>query len=152
MKYESGRSLIEVIGVLAIGAVMTAGAIAMYNSVRTRQQRIVATDTIKQIAADVKTLMGMRESYDGVSVDYLIKAGALKSDKSPLGGEGWSVTSDIDGQSFSISLTELTNGECAYFAQAIPEWAYDLVVNGYNTERASHCFSSKTNQISFVIK
>lgn len=150
MQLESGRSLIEVIGVLAVSAIMTAGAIGMYNSVRTRQQRILAMDTIKQIAMDVKTLMGMRENYEGLSIAYLIKAGALQNNKAPIGGDNWSVSASIDKKSFSINLVDLTNGECAYFVQSVPSWTTDLIVNGYNTEQSSHCFSSKTNQISFV--
>lgn len=152
MKFESGRSLIEVIGVLAVSAIMTAGAIGMYNSVHTRQQRTIAMDTIKQIATDTKTLLGMRESYEGLSIDYLIKAGALQNNKSPIGGDNWSVSAGIDKKSFSINLVDLTNGECAYFAQSVPNWATDLIVNGYNTEQSSHCFSSNTNQISFVFE
>lgn len=152
MKSESGRSLIEVVGVLAIGIAMTAGVIAMYNTVRSNQIRVVAATNLQNIAADTKTLLGMHETYDGLSIDYLIKAGALKSDKAPLGDENWSITPSIDGQTFSINLNGLTNSECAYFANAVPTWVKTLVVNGFDTEPSEHCFSSDTNQISFVVE
>lgn len=152
MKTESGRSLIEVVGVLAISLAMTAGVIAMYNTVRSNQVRVIASNKMRDIAQDTKTLLGMRDTYDGVSVDYLIKAGALTSNKAPLGDDNWSITPSIDGKTFSINLNGLTNGECAYFANAIPTWATSLVVNGFETEVIQHCFSSNTNQISFIIE
>ena len=153
MKQEYGRSLIEIIGAIAIGTVMTAAAIGMYRMMRENNARTIADSQLEQIAGDVKMLLEMRGDYSGVSVDYLIKAGALKSDKSPLGGEQWSVVSSADGESFSINLTELTQGECAYFSTAIPKWATSIVVNGFEVrDNSDRCFSTPTNQISFIIE
>ena len=153
MKQEYGRSLIEIIGAIAIGTVMTAAAIGMYRMMRENNARTIADSQLEQIAGDVKMLLEMRGDYSGVSVDYLIKAGALKSDKSPLGGEQWSVVSSADGESFSINLTELTQGECAYFSTAIPKWSTSIVVNGFEVrDNSDRCFSTPTNQISFIIE
>ena len=153
MKAESGRSLIEIVGVIAVGTVMVAAAIGMYGMMRDNNARSIASSQLKQIANDVKLLMEMRGDYYGLSVDYLIKAGALKSDKSPLGGEQWSVTPSADGQYFSINLTDLTQGECAYFSTSIPDWTNSIVVNGYELRPGSdNCFSTPTNQISFIIE
>lgn len=153
MKQEYGRSLIEIIGAIAIGTVMTAAAIGMYRMMRENNARTIADSQLEQIAGDVKMLLEMRGDYSGVSVDYLIKAGALKSDKSPLGGDQWSVVSSADGESFSINLTELTQGECAYFSTAIPKWATSIVVNGFEVrDNSDRCFSTPTNQISFIIE
>ncbi len=153
MRYESGRSLIEIVGVIAIGTVMTAAAIGMFRTMRDNHARNIADSQIKQIATDVKTLLESRGDYSGVSVDYLIKAGALKSNKSPLGGKDWSVISSADGLSFSINLTELTEGECAYFATSVPTWASSVLINGYEVQKGfSSCFSTPTNQVSFIIE
>ena len=152
MKQEYGRSLIEIIGVLAIAAVMSAGSIAMYRQIRTTQIRTIATSEIEQIVKNVKLLTGARGTYEGVSVDYLVKSGALKSDASPLGGDDWSVISSFDGKSFSINLSELTHGECAYFSTKQPKWATSILINGHEIDGTSHCFSTKTNLISFVVE
>lgn len=153
MKSESGRSLIEIVGVIAIGTVMTAAAIGMYRMMRENNVRSIATSQLEQIASDVKLLMEMRGDYSGLSVDYLIKAGALKSNKSPLGGELWSIMSSADGESFSINLTELSQGECAYFSTAVPKWATSIVINGFELHPGSdNCFSTPTNQISFIVE
>ena len=103
MKNESGRSLIEVIGVMAITGVMTVAALGIYNMIRANQVRNIAIAEVKQIAENTKILLEMRGTYEGVSVDYLIKAGALKSNNAPIGGENWSVTPSFDGTSFSIN-------------------------------------------------
>lgn len=86
MREESGRSLIEIIGIMAIGAIMTVSAVSLYNMIRGNQMRAIAASTLEQVAADTRMLLGMRGDYSGVSVDYLIKAGALKSERAPLGG------------------------------------------------------------------
>ena len=153
MRTESGRSLIEVIGVMAIAGIMTVSAVGVYNMIRANQVRSIADAELEQIAQDTKLLMEMRGTYEGVSVDYLIKAGALKSDKSPLGGDNWSVTASTDGESFSINLTELTQGECSYFQTTKPQWATAMLINGYEVlDNSDRCFSTPTNQISFVVQ
>lgn len=152
MKQESGRSLIEVMGVLAIAAIMTASAMGVYSIIRRNQMRQIATAQLNQIAKDTKLLLEMRGDYTGVSVDYLIKAGALKNATAPIGGDNWSVNATTDGTAFSINLVDLSEGECNYFTTIKTNWATAILVNGYETDAASHCFSSKTNQISFIVQ
>ena len=150
MRGESGRSLIEVIGVMAIAGVMTVSALGVYNMLRANQARSIASMELKQIAENTKILLEMRGSYEGVSVSYLIKAGALQNDKAPLGGDGWSVTSSIDGKSFAINLVDLTSGDCEYFSAIKPKWAKNVLVNGLEIGSTSNCFNTDTNQVSFI--
>lgn len=152
MRAESGRSLIEVIGVMAITSVMVASSIGVYSMIRKTQTRTIAAHKMEQIATDVKLLMEMRGTYEGVSVDYLIKAGALKSDAAPIGGTDWSVTASTDGAFFAINLVNLSEGDCDYFAVAVPQWASAILVNGYETEPELHCFAGGENQVSLIVK
>ncbi len=152
MKQESGRSLIEVIGVMAITGLMTVSALGVYNMIRTNQIRTIADAELEQIAQDTKLLLEMRGTYEGVSVDYLIKAGALESDAAPIGGDAWSIVASADGQSFSINLVDLTAGECDYFSTAKPKWASAILINGFETGLTENCFESDTNQISFIVE
>ena len=152
MRCESGRSLIEVIGVMAIAGVMTVSALGVYNMLRQNQVRSIASVELKQIAENTKILLEMRGTYEGVSIDYLIKAGALDSEKAPIGGDDWSVVSSADGKSFSINLVDLTTGECDYFATQKPKWASAILVNGFETGLTDNCFDSDTNQISFIVE
>jgi len=79
MKQEFGASMIEIIGVLAIAGVMSAAAISMYNVIKNNQTRKIASVELEQIAKNTELLMGMRDDYTGLSVDYLVSAGALKN-------------------------------------------------------------------------
>lgn len=152
MKHESGRSLIEVIGVISITAVMTVAAIGAYNVMRTNQKRTIANAELQQIAQDTKILLEMRGTYEGISVEYLVKAGALESEHAPIGGDGWSVDASVDGESFSINLVDLTSDECEFFSQTKPKWANAVLINGFETGYTDNCFETNTNQISFVVE
>lgn len=152
MHQESGRSLIEIIGVMAVAAIMTVSAIGVYKMIRNNQTRTIAAAELEQVAKNTKLLLGARGDYTGVSVDYLVKAGALKSDRAPL-GTGWSVAAGSDGRTFSINLAGLSAGECEYFLTAVPEWADDVLVNGRDATNATDvCFTTNTNQVAFIIQ
>lgn len=152
MKQEFGASMIEIIGVLAIAGVMSAAAISMYNLIKNNQTRKIASVELEQIAKNTELLMGMRDDYTGLSVDYLVSAGALKNNYAPIGGDDWSVTATSDGKGYSINLTQLTKSECEYFTSAQPKWATSVVVNGVTSTTSPNCFSTSTNQISFMVE
>ena len=152
MKTESGRSLIEMLGVLAIGGIMTAAAYGTYNMLRTNQVRNLALSEMEQIARNTKILMEMRGDYNGVSIDYLIKSGAITSDAAPIGGNDWSITPSIYGDSFSINLTNLSHSDCVYFATKKIKWANSVSVNKIEKGSAESCLSAPKNLISINIK
>ncbi len=152
MTEQYGRSLIELIGVMAIGAVMMAGAIGAYAMIRDSQKKTVASAELEQIVKNTKLLMEMRGDYNGVSVDYLVAAGALDNTDAPIGDNTWSVDATIDGLGFEINLNGLSFNECAHFTTAIPKWATTVVVNGVSENPGSACFSSQTNQLKFIVE
>lgn len=150
---ERGASMIEIIGVLAIAGLMSAAAIGMYNTIRNNQARKIASTQMDEIVRNTKMLMDMQGDYSGVSVGYLLSAGALDNANPPIGGDAWSVTPNFDGTGFAINLTELSSGECEYFATTRPDWATRVVINGSDyTGKNPNCFSSDINQISFFVE
>ena len=54
MNQQSGRSLIEVIGVMAIAGLMMVSALGVYNVLRKNQARTIADAELEQIAQDTK--------------------------------------------------------------------------------------------------
>lgn len=152
MREQSGRSLIEIIGVMAIAGVLTAGVIVTYNTIRSRQTRTIAAAQLEQIATNVKLLMNARHDYSGVSVDYLIKSGALKSSKAPIGSADWSVTSSFDGNGFLINLKDLTKGDCDYFTTVKMDWVTRIKVNGFESDPGTYCISTGGNEVSFIVQ
>lgn len=127
MNQQSGRSLIEILGVLTISAVMVAAAGGMYHAIDQRQKRVVALETLKDIANQTKTLMEYSGSYEGVSIEYLIEAGVLKNAKAPIGSNEWRIKPTKEG--FVIQLFNLTYDDCAFFATKNIEWASSVVIN-----------------------
>ena len=151
MREESGRSLIEIIGVLAIGAIMVSAAFSMYKTSNQRQKRLIATEAMRDIVTKTKTLLEY-SGYQPVSVDFLIEAGALTNNKQPIGAKDWSVTSSIDGSEFSINLTGLSFDDCAYFTTKKFDWATHITVNGYDSANGSFCLKTGDNRISLFAK
>lgn len=151
MREQSGRSLIEIIGVLAISAIMISATYSIYHSTNEKQKRLIASEAIQDIAKKTKTLLEY-SGYTPVSVDYLIEAGVINNDRAPVGGENWSVTSNFDGSEFSINLVELTFEECAYFTTKKFDWATHISVNNYSSGDSSLCMKSGSNTISFFSK
>ena len=149
MREQSGRSLIEIIGVLAIGAIMISATYAVYHSTNEKQKRFIASETLKDIAQNTKILLEY-SGYGPVSVDFLIESGAINNDKAPAGGNDWSITSNSDGTEFSINLTKLSFDECAYFTTKKFDWATRISVNGNESSDSSFCMKSGENTISFV--
>lgn len=151
MREEQGRSLIEIIGVLAIGAIMMSATYAIYHSTNEKQKRLIASEELKDIATKTKTLLEY-SGYTPVSVDYLIEAGVINDDRAPAGGKRWSVTSNFDGTEFSINLVELSYEECAYFTTKKFNWVTHINVNSYDSSDSSYCMKSGDNIISFFVK
>lgn len=152
MRQESGRSLIELLGVLAIAGIMAVASIAVYNNIRNRQLRTIATAEIEKIAENTKMLLSQTGDYTGLSVDYLIQSGALKNADAPIGSDDWSVTSSVDGHEFSINLTGLSESECLYFITAKLNWITFVKTNGYDSGNGEYCFKTGDNQVSLIVQ
>lgn len=148
MREQSGRSLIEIIGVLAIGAIMISATYSIYHTTNEKQKRLIASEELKDIAQKTKTLLEY-SGYAPVSVDYLIEAGVINNDRAPAGGANWSVTSNFDGTEFSINLVNLSFEECAYFTTKKFDWSTHISVNGYESSDSSFCMKSGENTLSF---
>jgi Tfp pilus assembly protein PilE len=149
---QSGRSLIEMLGVIAIAGVMAAGAIKMYDVVRTRQTRMIATEEMKAIATNTKLLYAARQDYFGISSEYLIKAGAIKNDKSPLPGTEFSVITESGADAFALRFEGVDFKTCAWLAVAKFDWADIVSVNGYKESAGTYCKKVEKNEVSVWVK
>jgi len=151
MRSESGRSLIEIIGVLAITGIMAAATVSMYTSIKNRQQRFVANSNLENIVEKTKLLLSYSTDYSPVSIDFLIKSGVITNNTAPIGGKDWSIKPTYDYKGFSINLVGLTHDDCAYFVALKPKWATSIIVNGLSSSE-NLCMKTGENQISFLIQ
>ena len=78
MKIEQlGRSMIEMLGVLAIIGVLSVGGIAGYSKAMLKFRVNKTVDQVTQIATNVRTFFGSQSDYSDMSVKVLCKARLL---------------------------------------------------------------------------
>ncbi len=86
---QSGRSMIEMLGVLAIVGILSAGGIAGYSMAMNNHKTNAMMEKVHLIAQRTKELYG--SDYRGLnnngSLDALINAGMLNDKNTPFGGE-----------------------------------------------------------------
>ena len=152
-KEESGRSLIEIIGVLAIGAIMIASAYSIYKSIDNRQTRLIATETLKDVATKTKTLYEF-SGYENVSVAQLQTDGVMSNTDTPIGGS-WEIKGikdDNEYSKFQIEIKKLNYDDCNYLAVKKTDWAIGKKVNGSNNGNCLTNPVNNQNTITFIVK
>ena len=147
MKEESGRSLVEIIGVLAIGAIMIASAYSIYQSINSRQTRLIASETLKDVAKKTKTLYEF-SGYGNVSLSQLQTDGVLTNTNPPI-GKDWHIASADGGDAFIITLKKLSYDDCEYFAIKKTDWAKEKTVNGAVN---GSCSNNDENKVDFKVQ
>ncbi|MDR2769934.1 MAG: type II secretion system GspH family protein [Rickettsiales bacterium] len=150
MKNESGRSLVEMLGVMAIGTLMSVAAVGTYQVVRDRQARAVAAEDIKSLAENTRIIYSGRKNYAGITKGYLIKTGALKTEK--IMGRDFEISAPEDGKRFSVVFEDFDAGDCAYFATKKFDWAAAVSVNGFLADPASRCMELNPNRVEFIME
>ena len=153
MKEESGRSLVEIIGVLAIGAIMIASAYSIYQSINSRQTRLIASETLKDVAAKTKTLYefsGYGDLTATGGLDKLVTDCVLTNTNPPIGG-GWSIASADGGDAFIITLKQLSYDDCEYFAVKKSDWAKEKKINSDGGTCVKNPTGDK-NMVSFKVQ
>jgi type II secretory pathway pseudopilin PulG len=111
---ESGRSMIEMLGVLAIMGVITVGAIAMISAAMRSQKRNSAQDEITQITTGVRTILGQYDDYSGLDNGTIFAAIGM-SDKNPYGGKYSLAANPVNLRQFVLTIDGLNSSDCEYF-------------------------------------
>ena len=147
MKEQSGRSLIEIVGVLAIGVIMIAAAYNMYRSIDQRQERMITYEDVKEIARKTKILYEYSGYPSNLTASTLVTAGAITSTKLPVGT--LEVASSDGGKEFTVKIKKITRSECKYFStKKSDDWAYEKSVD-CKTNASS---TATTSSVTFKVK
>lgn len=142
MKEQSGRSLIEIVGVLAIGVIMIAAAYNMYKSIDQRQKRLIAYEEIADVAKKTKILYEF-SGYRDATIENLVAKGAISNKRSPIGTD-WRISSGATDDEFVINIRGLSHGECSYFVLKKSDWAYKVT--------PTECAKNDNNEVTFFVK
>jgi len=110
--FESGRSLVEIVGVMAIMTLISAAAFVLIKTGMSSQRRNIIVDDISNISSGVRTLYA---DYDDLSVltdsdGTLAAIGVGKN--GPIDGVTYSVTKTADNSGFVVTVSGLPNKDC----------------------------------------
>ena len=124
-KNDSGRSIVEMLGVLAIMGVITVMGIAGYSQAISKINRNKTVEQITKIAQEVRGVFAGRKSYNkddttadqqNIGADILEKMGINL--ETPYGGKYSvvSVNSAANNPGFHIKVPNVAAQDCLYFA------------------------------------
>ncbi len=114
LNQESGRSMIEMLGVLAIMGVITVGAVAMISAAMRSQKRNTVQDEVAQITTGVRQLLGEYDDFSGIDNSTIFAAIGV-SNKNPYGGNYELSVNPSDTRQFMVEITGLNKSDCEYF-------------------------------------
>lgn len=72
---ESGRSMIEMLGVLSIISVLSTSGIALYSKAMDKRKTSVVIDQVSELANNIHNVYMSRRNYSGLKLDGIIKSG-----------------------------------------------------------------------------
>lgn len=114
MNQESGRSMIEMLGVLAIMGVITVSAIGMISTAMRTQKRNTVADEVIEIVTGVRQLLGEYDDFSHINNATIFGAIGM-SPKNPYGGNYELAVDSSNPRQFIVSIGGLSESDCKYF-------------------------------------
>lgn len=133
-KEQSGRSMVEMLGVLAIIGVLSVGGIAGYSKAMAKFKTSKALDQVSMTVANVRTLYSGQPNYSGLTTAIAIQMGAIGAEMlSGQSATSASVAYNAFNGSVTINATTVSGRTNAGFA---------LVFSGLSKEACVQMASS----------
>lgn len=111
MIQESGRSMIEMLGVLAIMGAITVGAIAMISTAMRTQKLTAVNDQVVQMVTMVRNIHGEYDDFSSMNGTTIFGAIGM-SNKNPYGGSYELSVNPSDARQFIVTINGLGKTEC----------------------------------------
>lgn len=111
MKQESGRSMIEMLGVLAIMGVITVGAIGMISTAMRTQKLTTVNDEVVQMVTMVRNLHGEYDDFSNMNSATIFGAIGM-SNKNPYGGTYELAVDPSNARQFIVTINGLAKNDC----------------------------------------
>ena len=126
---ESGRSMVEMLGVLAIIGVLSVGGIAGYSQAMSKFKVSKTIDQVQTLITNIRTLYAGSRTFTGLTAARAKNMGLLTEETydgtnglNPFGGMILFGTAS-GGRTFQITYTKLTGEACVRLATA--DWGAD---------------------------
>ena len=127
---QSGRSMIEMLGVLAIIGVLSVGGIAGYSKAMNKFKTNKVADNVSMLVANIKTLYAQQNTYNGLENTTAISMGVVPDElgtnatsgtlTNAFSGPVYIAASDStaggDDKAFTIVFTKLSREACITLA------------------------------------
>ena len=130
MVEQSGRSMIEMLGVLAIVGVLSVAGIAGYSKAMAKYKVNKLTDQVTMTAANVKTTFAGQGDYSGLTTVVAHNLGVFPEEmdkdcsgstctpKNAMGGDVDLKETENDKYSFDFTVSGITKDACSTLATA----------------------------------
>ena len=118
---ESGRSMIEMLGVLAIIGVLSVGGIAGYSQAMSKFKVSKTTDQVQTMVTNIRTLFAGQRSYAGLTGENAYTMGILTD-------ETWDGAKATNAYGGEIILSTFTGDNPHYFAITYNDLPQDACV------------------------
>ncbi len=145
MIQESGRSMIEMMGVLAIMGVITVGAVAAISSAMNLQKRNTVNDEVLQMVTQVRQLFGEYDDFSNINNSTVFGAIGM-SNKNPYGGTYELSVNPSNSRQFIVSINGLTQSDCEYFVTKVWSGSIGYELSGHTASGASGTCDSPNGQ------
>ena len=135
---ETGRSMIEMLGVLAIIGVLSVGGIAGYSKAMNKFKTNKVADNVSMIVTNIRTLYAQQKTYDGLTNKSAVQMGVVPDElitATPTGADdglqnaflgtvviGATAVKGLDGEAtganrgFFLAMNGLTKEACVTLA------------------------------------
>ena len=113
MKQESGRSMIEMLGVLAIMGVLTAGSVWLIRSAMQTQKRNEVNEQVITLVSSVRQWMGEFDDFSNIENTNAFEAIGMKN-RNPYGGTYTLSVNPANSRQFVVGITGLNKSDCEY--------------------------------------
>lgn len=127
---QSGRSMVEMLGVLAIIGVLSVGGIAGYSKAMAKFKLSKAMDQVSNTVTNIRTLYSGQPNYDGLTTEIAINMGAVGAEMlngvdtataskayNAFNGEVTIAEAD-DGRAFTVKFDGLGKEACVALSTA----------------------------------
>lgn len=126
MNQESGRSMIEMLGVLAIMGVITVGAYELIKMAFNSQKQVATEEEVFTIVSEVRRLHSGYDDFSAMNGDVVLEM--LDKKQNPYGGKYTLNANASNPRQIVIGIDGLTQNECK--ALLTRAWRDSV---GYNT-------------------
>ena len=109
-KEQSGRSMIEMLGVLAIIGVLSVGGIAGYSKAMNKFKTNQVADQVSMLIANIKTMYAQQNSYEGLNNKTAVDMGLVPDELNAGYNKYNAGTTEQPDEKYRQDLTNSFNG------------------------------------------